>query len=49
MGVRAAQNHRLEHAGQPEIIRIETTARDVTRTFFTAGTGTDVFFVSHKW
>src|SRR5439155_23996850 len=39
--VRAAQNHRLEHAGQSEVIRIETSARDVTGTFFAAGTTAD--------
>ena len=45
--VRAAQNHRLEHAGQKKVIRVETAARHVTGAFFTAGVRTDVFFVSH--
>jgi hypothetical protein len=48
VGVGAAQHHRLEHARQSEIIRIETSARNVTGTFFATGTGTDVFFINHK-
>jgi hypothetical protein len=46
--VRAAQNHRLEHARQAKVIRVETSTRNVAGTFFAAGAGTDVFFVSHK-
>src|SRR5262249_2005382 len=48
VGVGAPQNHRLKHAWQPEIIRIETAARHVTGTFFAADARTDVFFISHK-
>src|SRR4030095_10771947 len=39
--MRAAQNHRLEHPRQSEIIRVETAARHVTGAFLAAGATAD--------